>query len=90
MSETLAAIEQALGTVQRTLDALTARGEHETAFKIAKAQFSASIRTSWPANLAPLLALLDGLAKAEGGPLTADERAALVKACAALRSAVEA
>jgi hypothetical protein len=89
MSETLAQIEGALGTVQATLDALTARGEHETAFKIAKAQFSASIRSSWPANLAPLLTLLDDLAREDGGALTASEKAALVGACRALRAALE-
>jgi hypothetical protein len=90
MSETLARIEAALKTVQSTLDALTARNEHETAFRIAKAQFSASLRSSWPANLAPLLALLNELVKEDSQKLTASEKISLAQACDALRSALEA
>ena len=89
MSETLARIEAALQTVQSTLDALTARGAHETAFAIAKAQYTASIRSSWPANLAPLLALLEGLVTDDAPQLTPAEKASLKHACATLRSALD-
>src|SRR5262249_30557954 len=89
MSETLARIEAALQTVQSTLDALTARGENETAFRIAKAQFSASLRSSWPANLAPLVALLDELVKPGSRQIDDAEKAALARACSALRAALE-
>jgi hypothetical protein len=89
MPETLARIEVALQTVQTTLDALTARGQHAAAFKIAKAQFTASIRSSWPANLAPLLALLDELTSDASTALTQHEKTALARACADLRAALE-
>ena len=59
-------------------------------FRIAKAQFSASLRSSWPANLAPLLALLNELVKEDSQKLTASEKISLAQACDALRSALEA
>lgn len=47
----LAEVEVALAIVQRTLDKLTARGCDKAAFNLARAQYAASIRNSWPANL---------------------------------------
>ena len=51
-------IEKALAAVQATLDRLTARGHDETAFEVARAQFAASMRSSWPANLSTLVGAL--------------------------------
>ncbi len=51
-------IEKALAAVQATLDRLTARGHDETAFELARAQFAASMRSSWPANLSTLVGAL--------------------------------
>jgi streptomycin 6-kinase len=73
-------VEAALATVQRTLDALTERGHHEQAFSIAKLQFSASMRASWPGNLVPLAAKMDSLATDTTVTLSDDERADIARA----------
>jgi hypothetical protein len=77
MSPGIQAIEAALATVQTTLDKLTARGCNEAAFDLARAQYAASIRSSWPANLGSVASALAKLADDAAVDLTADERAAL-------------
>ena len=86
MNDTLARIEAALAAVQRTLDALTARGCTEAAFEIARLQFASSIRASWPGNLLPLADALEGLRTREGVTLSADELREATEAAASLRS----
>jgi hypothetical protein len=80
------AIEQALATVQRALDRLTARGQHETAFEIARAQFAASVRASWPANLSAVSAALDRALEQDAVSLTDVEREELRRAADVLRA----
>ena len=77
-------IEEALGAVQRTLDRLTALGHDEQAFQLAKAQFSASVRNSWPGNLSTLVGSLETVAKDTSLRLTEDDRRALESAIATL------
>ncbi len=80
------AIDGALAAVRRTLDRLTARGLIEPAFEIARAQFSASIRASWPANLAQVATAIDlALSNTELG-LSDDERDELRRAAQTLRA----
>jgi hypothetical protein len=64
-------IEKALAAVQATLDRLTARGDDETAFELARVQFAASMRSSWPANLSTLVGALQRVA--EDASLKLDE-----------------
>jgi hypothetical protein len=81
-------IEVALATVRRTLDRLVASGggNPETAFEIARAQFAASVRASWPANLPSVAAAIDR-ALAQGGlPLTDSDRQELRRAADVLRA----
>ena len=59
VNDAIREIEQALEGVQTTLDALRAGGQDEAAFEIARLQFSASIRASWPGNLLPLADALE-------------------------------
>ena len=87
MSETLAEVEQALATVQRVLDALTTRGDNEAAFDLAKAQYSASIRTSWPSNLSSLINPLEAVGANPALKLTAEERKNVGEAVAILKRA---
>ncbi len=87
MSDTLAELEQALATVQRVLDALTTRGDNEAAFDLAKAQYSASIRTSWPSNLSTLINPLEAVGANPALKLTGEERSEVVKAVEVLRRA---
>jgi hypothetical protein len=75
---------QALSKVQALLDRLTARGQHAAAFEIARAQFSASVRASWPANLSAVAATIDQ-AIASSTVLTEEEREELREAAAVLR-----
>jgi hypothetical protein len=89
MSDTLAELESALATVQRVLDALTTRGHDEAAFDLAKAQFSASIRTSWPSNLSSLIRPLEAVGANEALNLTAEERSAVGHAVEILRRACD-
>jgi hypothetical protein len=81
-------IEVALATVRRTLDRLVSSGNGggpETAFEIARAQFAASVRASWPANLGPLAAAIDRALAQEGLPLTDSDRDELRRAADVLR-----
>jgi len=87
MSETLAEVEQALATVQRVLDALTTRGDNEAAFDLAKAQYSASIRTSWPSNLSSLIRPLEAVGANTALKLTDEERTHVDEAVAILKRA---
>ena len=87
MSETLAEVEQALATVQRVLDALTTRGDNEAAFDLAKAQYSASIRTSWPSNLSSLINPLEAVGANPTLKLTDEERKNVGDAVAILKRA---
>jgi hypothetical protein len=80
------AVSQALQTVQALLDRLTARGQHQAAFDIARAQFSASMRASWPANLSGLAAAIEKAIADEGSALTEAERQELQGAVAVLKS----
>jgi len=90
MSDTLVEVEEALATVKRVLDALTTRGDHEAAFDLAKAQYSASIRTSWPGNLASLIRPLEDVGANEALKLTPDERRDVTRAVEILRRACQA
>ena len=47
-------IEEALSTAEATIDRLRALGKEDLAFRLARLQYSAAIRASWPGNLAPL------------------------------------
>jgi hypothetical protein len=85
MTDAIARIEACLATVQKMLDALTARADHEAAFEIAKAQYSASIRTSWPANLASLADVLAKVADDAAHSLSDEERDEMRTAATALR-----
>ena len=77
-------IEAALGVVQRTLDRLTALGHDEQAFQLAKAQFSASVRSSWPGNLSTLVGSLDALARDATLRLSDDDRSDIARAIGVL------
>lgn len=81
----VAEIEAALRTVQATLDDLTARGEDEAAFDLARAQYAASIRASWPGNLATLAGAIDRLLASPSLKLSPDERERLEHAAATFR-----
>lgn len=85
MSDTLAEVEAALAIVQRTLEALTARGDDQAAFDLAKAQYSASIRTSWPGNLSSLIRPLEAVTKNQALKLSDEERGDVVHAIDVLR-----
>jgi hypothetical protein len=87
MSDTLAEVEQALATVQRVLDALTTRGDNEAAFDLAKAQYSASIRTSWPSNLSSLITPLEAVGANTALKLTDEERTDVSRAVSILKRA---
>jgi hypothetical protein len=76
-------VEAALAAVQRTLDTLTARGCDREAFNLARAQYTASIRNSFPANLGAVAATLTKLAEDATIDLSPEERADLVRAAAA-------
>jgi ferric-dicitrate binding protein FerR (iron transport regulator) len=78
-------IEAALATVQKTLDRLTAAGHDEAAFDLARAQFSASMRSSWPGNLSTLVGSLEAVAANATLKLTEEQRAELRTAIETLR-----
>ena len=80
------AVGQALARVQALLDRLTARGQHAAAFEIARAQFSASVRASWPANLTAVAAAIDKALADAGGALTDDEKQELRAAADLLKN----
>jgi hypothetical protein len=68
------AIEDALATVQRVLDLLGAQGQNEEAFRLARAQYAASVRSSWPGNLAGLVKPLEEILASTAVQLDAIER----------------
>lgn len=78
-------IGQALSKVQKMLDRLTARGQHAAAFEIARAQFSASVRASWPANLSAVASAIDKAIADGASALTDEEREELRAAADVLR-----
>jgi hypothetical protein len=79
-------IESALATVQRTLDRLTTTGQHQPAFDIARAQFAASVRASWPANVTAIAAAIDRALGQDGLTLSDSDRDELRRAADVLRS----
>jgi hypothetical protein len=84
----LAAIEAALATVQRTLDQLQEKGHHEAAFKLARLQYAASIRASWPGNLLPLAGALESVAGDSALSFSEADRAKIREASATLRDLI--
>jgi hypothetical protein len=86
VNDLMVKVEVALGTVQRTLDLLTARGHHEAAFEIAKLQFAANMRASWPGNLGPLASALTQVADDTALTLSPAERADAREAAKVLHS----
>lgn len=84
----LAAIEEALGIVQQTIELLTSRKDDEAAFDIARAQYRSSIRDSWPNNLSSLTDVLDRIHRDPGSKLDEAERARLAHAVHLLRNAM--
>lgn len=88
MQSTLAAIEKALAIVQQTLDLLTSRGADELAFEVARAQYSASIRDSWPTNLGALIKALERVHKSPDNKLDEQENARVGEAVLLLRDAL--
>ena len=88
VNDTIARIEAALAAVQRTLDALSARGNDEAAFEIARLQFSSSIRASWPGNLLPLADALEKLPSRPGIKLSEEELADATNAASELRKLI--
>jgi hypothetical protein len=89
MQTTLAAIEEALKIVQQTLDLLTSRKDDEAAFEVARAQYTASIRDSWPNNLSALIKALDKVQRNPESKLEEPERARVARAVDLLRSATD-
>lgn len=79
-------VGRALSRVQALLDRLTARGQHAAAFAIARAQFSASVRASWPANLSAIAGAIDKALADGSAALTEEERDELRGAADLLRS----
>jgi hypothetical protein len=79
-------VGEALTKVQALLDRLTAQGKHKEAFAIARAQFSASVRASWPANLTAVAAAIDKALAEAGDSLTDEDRAELRSAADTLRN----
>jgi hypothetical protein len=80
------AIDAALKSVQRTLDRLIARGQETTAFEVARAQFRASVRASWPGNVSTLVGLLSKVEEDAQSKLDDAERAELRAALDVLRN----
>jgi len=85
ITDTTERIEACLLTVQKILDLLTARADHKTAFDLAKAQYAASVRTSWPANLVSLTDVLERVAGDDKVMLEPSERDEAREAVATLR-----
>ena len=86
MLESLARIEAALATVQKTIDALSSRGDDEAAFELARLQFTTSIRDSWPGNLGKLVGSLERIASDDKLHLAQEERVQLREAIEIFRS----
>ncbi|MCU0691363.1 MAG: hypothetical protein MUF54_08175 [Polyangiaceae bacterium] len=89
MQQTLASTEQALALVKQILNALTSRGDHAAAYEVARAQYRASIRDSWPNNLGVLLRALQEVHDNPKLQLTDEERGGVAEAIRLLRSAFE-
>ena len=85
MNDTIRAIEEALATVEYTIDRLRALGREEEAFKLAQLQFSSAIRASWPGNLAPLTVALGAMASDPGLSFGEDDRARIWRAVETLQ-----
>jgi hypothetical protein len=85
MRDAVEAVDQALNAVRVTLDRLTSRGASEPAFEIARAQFAASIRASWPANLSVVARAIDEALAVTTLALSDDEKAELRRAADVLR-----
>ena len=88
-TDTLAEIQAALAVVERTLDALTSRGDDKAAFDLSKAHFNARIRTSWPASLAPLVTGLERVRADAELKLSDIERADLAVAINVFRRTID-
>jgi hypothetical protein len=73
-------IDRALDIVRKTLDRLLSRGQENAAFEVARAQFRASVRASWPGNLSSLAALLVEVERDTATRLDEAERAELRRA----------
>jgi len=82
----LKVLDQALANVRRALDRLTESGHDEPAFAIARAQFAASIRASWPANLTGLAKAIDQALADVGPSLSSEEQDELRRAASVFRS----
>ncbi|HXX65593.1 MAG TPA: hypothetical protein VEK07_00310 [Polyangiaceae bacterium] len=80
------ALDKALANVRRALDRLTESGHSEPAFAIARAQFAASIRASWPANLTALANAIDHALAEAGTALSTEEQDELRDAASVFRS----
>jgi hypothetical protein len=80
------AVAEALTRVQALLDKLTGEGKHKEAFAIARAQFSASVRASWPANLSAVAGAIDKAIADAGDSLSEADRGELRAAAETLRN----
>ncbi|MCU0656054.1 MAG: hypothetical protein MUF64_12580 [Polyangiaceae bacterium] len=78
-------IEEALQTVASTIDRLRALGHEDPAFRLARLQYSAAIRASWPGNLAPLTVELTRIAATPNLGLSPEEQGRLDRAVATFR-----
>ena len=88
MADDPKAIDEALAVVSRTLDRLTARGQTDAAFDIARAHFSASVRASWPASLVGIAVAIDHALENTALALTETEADDLRGAAGVLRSVI--
>jgi hypothetical protein len=87
MGDDLRAVDEALAVIRLTLDKLTARGAVGAAFEIARAQFAASIRASWPSNLSAIAGAIDRALADQELALSDAERAELRAAAEVVRGA---
>lgn len=83
-------LDEALSNVRRALDRLMESGHDEPAFTIARAQFTASIRASWPANLTALANAIDHALADAGSALSHEEQEELRHAASIFRSVTHA
>jgi hypothetical protein len=78
-------LQEAIGTVEHVLDVLGQQGRDEEAFRLAQAQFAASVRNSWPGNLSGLVEPLERILTNEAVCLPAEDQERLKTAIATLR-----
>jgi hypothetical protein len=78
-------IEEALATVETTIDRLRAVGQEDLAFRLARLQYSAAIRASWPGNLAPLAVEMGKTAATPGLGLAPEDQERLERAAATFK-----